>query len=114
MNFMQQSPSGGNDGHSGDQEIPHLLWNLKVHYCVHKSLSLEPILTQVNPIHLISVLHVAIFQEISPLMYTLSLPSKLYVQPVLCGQPVTIACCEIWRVAANILGVGYKDNNPSL
>jgi len=36
-NSMQQSPRKANS-HSASQEILHLLWNLKVHYHVHKAL----------------------------------------------------------------------------
>jgi hypothetical protein len=34
---MDQSPSWEDNNHSASQEIPHLLWNAKVHDHVHKS-----------------------------------------------------------------------------
>jgi len=33
------------------QEIPCLLWNLKVHYCIHKGLPQIPVLIQMNLVH---------------------------------------------------------------
>jgi len=37
--------------HSASQEIPHLLWNPKLHYHVHKSLQAVPIPIQKDPFH---------------------------------------------------------------
>jgi hypothetical protein len=34
---MKRSPSSEASIHSANQEIPHLLWNPKVRYCVHNS-----------------------------------------------------------------------------
>ena len=45
---MQHSPSWEANRFSASQEIPHILWNPKVHYCIHEC---PPILNQLDPVH---------------------------------------------------------------
>jgi hypothetical protein len=48
---MEQNPAWECDSHSASQEIPCLLRNPNVHRHVYKSPQLDPILSQLNPIH---------------------------------------------------------------
>jgi hypothetical protein len=47
---MKQGPSWEANSCSTSQEIPHPLWNSKVHYRVHQSPLLYHILGQVNAV----------------------------------------------------------------
>ena len=50
---MEQSPSWEANRFSASQEIPHILWNLTVHYCSHKCPPPVPILSQLDPVHIL-------------------------------------------------------------
>ena len=53
---MKQRPSSVAKRFSASQEIPCILWNLKFHYSIYKSLPHVPILSQVDRVHTPNVL----------------------------------------------------------
>jgi len=48
----KHSPSWETNRFSASQEIPRILWNPKVHNCIHNSSSPVPILSQIDAVHI--------------------------------------------------------------
>jgi hypothetical protein len=77
-NPMEQSPWEANRS-SANQEIPHILLNLKFHYHTHNSPPLVPILSQINTVHTLpsyfSKIHFNIILPPTPILPSILLPS---------------------------------------
>jgi hypothetical protein len=54
-NSTKQNLSSKPDSYLSSQEILGVLWNTKVHYRVHKSPPPVPILSHMNPVHILKI-----------------------------------------------------------
>jgi len=77
---MELSPSREANSHSASQQVPHLLWNRKIHYRIHESTPLVFVLSQTSPFHTsppyFTKIHFNIICPSNPSSSELSLPYR--------------------------------------
>jgi len=79
-NSMEQSPSSEANSHSDTKETQRFLWNPKVHYRLHNSLSLPYISSHMHPVHKLPPIFFKINYNIillSMLLFHSRFPSKI-------------------------------------
>lgn len=103
---MKPSPPCDAASHSGSQELPKMLWNLLLCYCVHKSLRQVTILCQYNPAH-------AALSRFTKILLLLCLNIKLSLIQILSHSESLHAQKFLQRISARVLKVicyyeGYR------
>jgi len=115
---MEQRPSWEASSHSANYIIPCLLWNPKLHYPVHNSLSLVLILNQLHPVHTLSpffpkILSNIIFPSCLGLLSCLfpwGFPTKIFC--AFLTSPMCVMCpthlIHLDLITLIILGEAYR------
>jgi hypothetical protein len=62
-NPMEHNPFWEVGGRIHSQEIFRILWKPKVHYRIHKNSPLDPALSQMDPVHILSAFHNKIHEQ---------------------------------------------------
>jgi hypothetical protein len=89
---MEQSISWEANSLLGSQEIPRILWNLKVHYCIHECPPPVPILSQLDPVNIPTSwrLILILSSHLSLCLPSGLFPTNTLYTPLLSSHPYTL------------------------
>lgn len=106
ISFVEQSHAGEANGLSSSQKIPHIVWDLKVHYGIYRSLQMVSVLSQVNPVcNLPAILFRTYFNNILPSSYRSSKWSLLF--------RFSIRDCVWFSVVCHVCHMACSFNPPA-
>jgi len=117
------SPSSEANRSSGSQEITRILYNTKVHNCIHKLQPTVPILSQMDPVHAPPPTH--ILKILIPMSPHLNISSKwslsirfshqnpLYTSPLLHKCYMPRRCIILDLITRMISGEDYRSSSVS-
>jgi len=118
---MQHSPSREANRSLASQEIPHILWNPKVHYRIHKRPPRVLILSQLDPVrtstsHFVLILSSHLRLGFPSGLFPSGFPTKTLYTPLL--SPIRATCPAhlilLDLITRTILGEEYKSLSFSL
>jgi len=93
---IEQNHSWEAESHSASQEFIRLLWNPKIHYRIHKSPPLVPVLSQMSPVHnfppYFPKIHSNIILPSTPRSSEWSFPLKIFRPNFVCISHLSHAC----------------------
>jgi hypothetical protein len=113
--FMEYSPSWEANQFSASREIPHISWNLNIHYRIHKFPPPLPILSQLKPVHAPTYHFLEVhFNIIIPFTFESSnwtLPSGFWRKYVfkICTGFLDIQKLERHEISSNLFRKNFHD-----
>ena len=86
------------------EEIPQILWNLNVHYCIHNRTPLVLILSHMNPAHTL----LFVYDSLMPWSSTWFISFRFFYQNIICTSFLpTRAICPTHLIVLHLIAQWY-------